>query len=100
VNRRNTRRNPFHPSRGPLAAILPRFLRRLQLPGPLSPVHLLMPGEHLIRPDPAKTVVQTNVVGMLCVTLYQIPRIFKPARHPRRMHLKGGLQGLYLQTLS
>jgi hypothetical protein len=37
--------NPFHPSRRPLAAILPLFLRRVQLPIPLGLNLLLVPGE-------------------------------------------------------
>src|ERR1700676_1482546 len=41
--------NPFHPSRRPLAAILPLFLRRVQLPIPLGLNLLLMPGEHVLR---------------------------------------------------
>jgi hypothetical protein len=36
-------RNPFHLSRGLLAAILPLFPRRLQLPIPLGLNLLLMP---------------------------------------------------------
>jgi hypothetical protein len=40
--------NSFHPSRGPLAAILPLFPRRLQFPIPLGLNLLLMPGEHVL----------------------------------------------------
>jgi hypothetical protein len=36
----------LRPSRGPLAAILPLFPRRLQLPIPLGENLLLMPDEH------------------------------------------------------
>jgi hypothetical protein len=43
--------NPFHPSRGPLAAILPLFPCRFQLPIPLGLNLLLMPGEHVPRRD-------------------------------------------------
>ena len=46
---RPTGSNPFHPSRRPLAAILPLFLRRVQLPIPLGLNLLLMPGEHVLR---------------------------------------------------
>jgi hypothetical protein len=42
---RPTGSNPFHPSRRPLAAILPLFPRRVQLPIPLGLNLLLMPGE-------------------------------------------------------
>jgi hypothetical protein len=41
---RPTGSNPFHPLRRPLAAILPLFLRRVQLPIPLGLDLLLMPG--------------------------------------------------------
>jgi len=40
---RPTGSNPFHPSRRRLAAILPLFLRRVQLPIPLGLNILLMP---------------------------------------------------------
>jgi len=39
--------NPFHPSRGPLAAILPLFPRRLQSQIPVGLNLLLMPGKHV-----------------------------------------------------
>lgn len=39
--------NPFHPSRGPLAAILPLFPRRFEFPIPLDLDLLLMSGEHV-----------------------------------------------------
>jgi hypothetical protein len=68
--------NLFHPSRGPLAAILPLFPRRLQLPIPLGVNLPLMPGEHVLRRDVANGAVQANVVVMLYVTLHQTPRIF------------------------
>ena len=77
---RQTGSNPFHPSRGPLAAILPLFPRRLQLPIPLGVNLLLMPGEHVLRRVVAKGGVQTNVVVMLYVTLHQTPRIFERQR--------------------
>jgi hypothetical protein len=60
-----------------LAAILPLFPRRLQLPIPLGVNLLLMPGEHVLRRDVANGAVQTNVVVMLYVTLHQTPRIFE-----------------------
>jgi hypothetical protein len=40
--------NPFHPSRRPLAAILPLFLCRVQLPISLGLNLLLVPGEHFM----------------------------------------------------
>jgi hypothetical protein len=43
------RSNPFHLSRGALAAILSLFPRRLQFPVPLGVNLLLMPGEHVLR---------------------------------------------------
>src|SRR5215831_3561420 len=52
--------NPFHPSRRPLAAILPLFLRRVQLPIPLGLNLLLMPGEHVLWSDVADGTVQAN----------------------------------------
>src|ERR1017187_9815304 len=67
--RRPTGSNPFHPSRDPLAAILPLFPRRFQLPIPLGLNLLLMPGEHILRRDVADGAVQTQVIVMLCVTL-------------------------------
>src|SRR6202171_1819212 len=45
--------NPFHPSRGPLAAILPLFPRRFQLPIPLGLNLLLMSDKHVFRRDVA-----------------------------------------------
>jgi len=77
MNRRPTKSNPFNQSRGPLAAILPLFPRRVQLPIPLGLNLLLMPGEHVLRRDVADGAVQTNVVVMLYVTLNQTPRIFE-----------------------
>src|SRR6202795_137185 len=79
---RPTGSNPFHPSRRPLAAILPLFLRRVQLPIPLGLNLLLMPGEHVLRRDVADGTVQTHVVVMLYVTLHQTPRIFERHRRP------------------
>src|ERR1019366_8457245 len=49
--RRPTGSNPFHPSRGPLAAILPLFPRRLQFPILFGLNLMLMPGEHVLRRD-------------------------------------------------
>jgi hypothetical protein len=69
--------NPFHPSRRPLAAILPLFLRRVQLPIPLGLNLLLVPGEHVLWSDVADGTVQANVVVMLHITLYQAPCIFR-----------------------
>src|SRR5262249_37335494 len=79
---RQTGSNPFHPSRGPLAAILPLFPRRVQLPIPLGLNLLLMPGEHVLWRDVADSAVQTHVVVMLYVTLHQTPRIFERQRRP------------------
>ena len=55
---RPTGSNPFHPSRRPLAAILPLFLRRVQLPIPLGLNLLLMPGEHVLRRHVTDRAVQ------------------------------------------
>jgi hypothetical protein len=56
---RPTGSNPFHPSRGPLAAILPLFLRRLQCPIPVGLNLLLMPpGEHVLRRDVTDSAVK------------------------------------------
>jgi hypothetical protein len=77
--------NPFHPARGPLAAILRLFCRRLQLPIPLGMNLLLMPGEHALRRDAPNGAVQTNVVVMLYVTLRQTPRSFERQRRPGAM---------------
>ena len=81
-SRRPTGSNPFHPSRDPLAAILPLFPRRFQLPIPLGLNLLLMPGEHVLWRDVADGTVQTHVVVMLYVTLNQTPRIFERQRRP------------------
>jgi hypothetical protein len=72
---RPTASNSFHPSRGPLVAILPLFPRRLQFPIPLGLNLLLMPGEHVLRRDVTNGAVQTHVVVMLYVTLNQTPRV-------------------------
>ena len=45
-------------SRGPLAAILPLFPRRLQLPIPVGLNLLLMPGEHVLWRDVADGAVR------------------------------------------
>src|SRR5215472_11186721 len=45
----------------PLAAILPLFLRPVQLPIPLGLNLLLMPGEHVLWSDVADGTVQANV---------------------------------------
>src|SRR5215469_6146550 len=81
-NGRPTGSNPFHPSRGPLAAILPLFPRRVQLPIPLGLNLLLMPGEHVLCRDVADGSVQTHVVVMLYVTLHQMKCIFERQRRP------------------
>jgi hypothetical protein len=47
------------------AAILPLFLRRVQLPIPLGLNLPLMPDEHVVRRDGADRAVQTNIVVML-----------------------------------
>ena len=80
---RPTGSNPFHPSRRPLAAILPLFLRRVQLPMPLGLNLLLVPGEHVLWSDVADGTVQANVVVMLHITLYQAPCIFQRQRRSR-----------------
>lgn len=83
ARRRPTGSNPFHPSRGPLAAIPPLFPRRFQLPIPLGLNLLLMPGEHVLWRDVTDRAVQTNVVVMLYVTFNQTPRIFERQRRSR-----------------
>jgi hypothetical protein len=80
---RPTGSKPFHPSRGPLVAILPLFPRRLQLPILPSLNLLLMPGEHVLRRDVADGTVQADVVVMLHVTLNQTARIFQRQRCAR-----------------
>jgi hypothetical protein len=77
VDGRQCGSNPFHPSRRPLAAILPLFPRRLQFPAPPVLYLLLMPGEHVLRRDVADGAVQTHVVVMLHVAVNQTPRIFQ-----------------------
>ena len=72
--------SPFHPPRGPLAAILPLFPRRVQFPIPLGLNLLLMPGEHVRGRDVADGAVQTHVVVMLWVTPHQTKRIFERER--------------------
>ena len=72
--------NPFHPSRDPLAAILPPFPRCLQFPIPLGLNLALIPGEHVLRRDVPDGAVQPNVVVMLHVTLNQTPCIFQRQR--------------------
>jgi hypothetical protein len=52
-NGRQSGSNPFHPSRGPLAAILQLFARRFKLPIPLRLNFLLMPREHVLWRDVA-----------------------------------------------
>jgi hypothetical protein len=59
---------PRHPSRGPLAAILPLFPCRLQFPIPVGLNLLLMPGEHVLWRDIADGAVQTDVVELLYVS--------------------------------
>jgi len=70
-------------SRGLLAAILPLFPRRLQLPIPLGLDLLLMPGEHVLWRDVAYRTVQADVVVMLHVTLRQTKRIIQGKRCTR-----------------
>jgi len=83
VDRRPTGSNPFHPSRGLLAAILPLFPRPLQLPIPLGLNLLLMPGEHVLRRDVADGTVPTDVIAMVYVTLNHASRIFQRQRRSR-----------------
>jgi hypothetical protein len=59
---RLTGSNPFHSSRGALAAILPLFPRRLQLPIPVGLNLLLMPGEHVLRRDVADGAVRRTLL--------------------------------------
>ena len=80
---RPTGSNPFHPSRRPMAAILPLFLRRLQLPIPLGLNLLLTPRQHFVRRDVADGAVRADGVVMLDVTLHQTPRIFQRQRPSR-----------------
>src|SRR4029077_8667118 len=77
------RSNPFHPSRRLLAAILPLFLRRVQLRIALGLILLLVPGEHVLRRDVAGGTVQADVVLILHVVLDQTPRIFQRQRRSR-----------------
>ncbi len=79
----SNRKNPFHPSRGPLAAILPLFPRRLQFPIPLGLNLLRMLGERVFRRDVADGAVQTHVVVMVYLILNQTPRIFERQRRSR-----------------
>jgi hypothetical protein len=69
-------------SRGPLAATLPLFPRRLQLPIPLGLNLLLMPGEHVLWRDVADGAVPMNVVVVVYVTVNQTARIFERQRRP------------------
>ena len=71
---RPTGSNPFHPSRRPLAAILPLFLRRVQLPIPSGMNRLLSSSEHVLWRDVANGAVQANVVVMLNVAVHEAPR--------------------------
>jgi hypothetical protein len=64
---RATGSNPFHPSRGPLPAILPLFPRRLQFPIPLGLNLLLLPGEHILRRYVADGAVESHGVNGLIV---------------------------------
>src|ERR1700687_1807529 len=90
--------NRLHPSRRPLAAILPLFLRRVQLPIPLGLNLLLVPGEHVLWSDAADGTVQTNVVVMLHITLYQAPCIFQRQRcfRPNAVAFQGLVSALSL----
>jgi hypothetical protein len=58
------RSNPFHPPRGPLAAILPLFSCRFQFPIALGLYLLLMPGEH-VHPALEKKECVFDYVGLL-----------------------------------
>src|ERR1700675_3744820 len=68
---RPTGSNPFHPSRRPLAAILPLSLRRVQLPIPLGLNLLLMPGEHVLLRHVTDLAVQPEIVVSLHILLNQ-----------------------------
>jgi hypothetical protein len=50
------------PSRGPVAAILPLFPRRHQLPIPLGLNLLLMPCEHVLRRDVAMALFRRTLL--------------------------------------
>src|ERR1700722_3311214 len=78
--RQPTGSDPFHPSRGLLAPILPLFPRRFQPPISLGLNLLLMPSEHVLWREIADGAVQTHVVVMVYVTLNQTPRIFQRQR--------------------
>ena len=80
---RPTGSNPFHPSRRPLAAILPLFLRRVQLPIPLGLNLLLMPGEHVLRRHVTDRAVQPEIVVSVHILLNQAFCIFQRQRRPR-----------------
>ena len=78
--------NPFHPSRGPLAAVLPLFPSRLQFPVPLILNLLLVPGEHVFGRDVTDGAIQTHVVVMLYVTLTRRRASSSDSGVPGRMH--------------
>jgi hypothetical protein len=79
---RPTGSNPFHPCR-PLAAILPLFLRRVQLPIPLGLNLLLMPDEHVLRRHVTDRAVQPEIVVSVHILLNQAFCIFQRQRRPR-----------------
>ena len=83
MNRRPTKSNPFHQSRGPLATILPMFPRRCQLPVAFGVNHLLASGQHVPRRDVTDGAVQADVVVIRDVALHEAPRIIQRKRCSR-----------------
>jgi hypothetical protein len=75
--------NPFHPSLGPLAAILPLVVRRVQLSIPLGSNVLLMPGEHVLRRHATDRAAQPEVVVSVPILLNQAFCILQRQRRPR-----------------
>src|ERR1700674_1350313 len=73
---------PFCSSRGLLAATLPLFPRRRQLPIPPGMDLLLMPGEHVLRRDAVDGAVQADAAVMPHVSLHQMQRLPAAAEFP------------------
>jgi len=67
-------------SRGLLAAILPLFPRRLQLPVAFGVNFALASAQHILRRNVADGTVQADVVVMLDVALHEAPRIVQRKR--------------------
>src|ERR1039458_4039244 len=68
---------PFCTSRGLLAAILPHFPGRLQLPVALRVDLLLPPRKHILRRDVTGGAVQADVVVVVHVSAHQTPCIIE-----------------------